>query len=182
MGEIMEQLLDIQILIWLFPILFIFHDFEEIIMMEKWLNKYSNVLYEKLPKKLADKVIKQFSMSTAQFAVAVVIIFLFVSGSTIMAIQSLNERPFGNIYIFTIVMLTFFLHAFTHIGQSLLFHSITPGAFTSIIIVIPYSLVLFHTLLAYQIITWNIIFICLPFVFLFIPVALFAHEIGRRVG
>ncbi|WP_307152092.1 HXXEE domain-containing protein [Robertmurraya andreesenii] len=178
----MEQLLDIQTLIWLFPILFIFHDFEEIIMMEKWLNKYSNVIYEKLPKKMADKVIKQFSMSTAQFAVAVLIIFLLVSGSTIMAIQYLNDSPFGNIYIFTIVMLTFFLHAFTHIGQSLLFHSITPGAFTSIIIVIPYSLVLFHTLLAHEIITWNIIFICLPFILLFIPIALFSHWVGRRVG
>lgn len=175
-------MLNIQTLIWLFPILFIFHDFEEIIMMEKWLNKYSNVIYKKLPKKMADKVIKQFSMSTAQFAVAVLIIFLLVSGSTIMAIQHLNERPFGNIYIFTIVMLTFFLHAFTHIGQSLLFHSITPGAFTSVIIVIPYSLVLFHTLLAYEIITWNTIFICLPFILLFIPIALFSHWVGRRVG
>ena len=181
MGEIMEQWLDIQGLIWLFPILFIFHDFEEIIMMEKWLNKYSDVIYEKLPKKMADRVINQFSMSTAQFAVSVLIIFLFVSGSTIMAIQYLNERPMGNIYFFTIVMLIFFLHAFTHIGQSLLFHSITPGAFTSIIIVIPYSLVLFNTLLANEIITWNMIFICLPSVLLLIPIALFAHWIGKRV-
>ena len=50
----MEQWIDIQTLIWLFPILFIFHDFEEIIMMEKWLNKYSNVIYEKLPQKIAE--------------------------------------------------------------------------------------------------------------------------------
>lgn len=177
----MEHWLDLQTLIWLFPILFIFHDFEEIIMMEKWLNTHSNVIYKKLPRKMADRIIKQFSMSTAQFAVAVLIIFLFVSSSTIMAIQYLNERPMGNMYMFTIVLLVFFLHAFTHIGQSIWFHSITPGALTSIIIIIPYSLVLFHTLLANKITTWNMIFICLPFVILIIPVALFAHWVGKRI-
>ncbi len=178
----MEQWVDVQTLIWLFPILFIFHDFEEIIMIEKWLNKNSGILYERLPRKMADRVIKQFSMSTAQFAVAVVVIFFFVSSSTILANQYVNHRPLGTIYLFTIVTLTFFLHAFTHIGQSIVFRSITPGALTSIIIIIPYSLVLYNTLLTNEILTWKVIFVCLPFVLLLVPVALLAHWIGRKVG
>ncbi|WP_416825633.1 HXXEE domain-containing protein [Ectobacillus polymachus] len=177
----MEQWFDVQTLIWMFPILFIFHDFEEIIMLEKFLNKNSGIFYERLPKKLADRVIKQFSMSTAQFAVAVLVIFLVVSSSTIMANQYVNQRAFDNIYFFIIVTLAFFIHAFTHIGQSIFFRSITPGAFTSMIIIIPYSLVLYNALLVNEIITWNIIFVCLPLGLLIIPLAIFAHWIGKKV-
>lgn len=168
--------MNVSTLIWLFPILFIFHDFEEIIMIEKWLNKNSRVIYEKLPRKLADRVIKQFSMSTAQFAVAVLVIFLFVSSSAILA------NVFGSINFFVICSLVFFLHAFTHIGQSILFRSITPGAFTSVVVIIPYSIVLYNTLLSNEVISWKLIFICLPLVFLIIPVALIAHWIGRKIA
>lgn len=180
-GASMLQWIDTHTLIWLFPIMFILHDFEEIIMVEKWLNNKSSTLYAKLPAKAAESVIKQFSMSTAQFAVAVVVIFLFVSGSTFSASQFVNQGQLGNIYIFTIVTLTFFLHAFTHLGQMIFLRSVTPGAITSLIIIIPYSLILYHSLLMNNVITWNSIFICLPFCLLLIPVALFAHWVGRKV-
>ena len=39
----MEQWLDVQTLIWLFPIMFILHDFEEIIMVERWMKRNSTV-------------------------------------------------------------------------------------------------------------------------------------------
>jgi hypothetical protein len=133
----MERWLDVQTLIWLFPIIFVFHDLEEIIMVEKWIKKNSDVIYEKLPRKIADRVIKHFSMSTAQFSVAVLVIFLFVSSSTYMASQYIHQGPFANIYFFVAFTLIFFIHVFTHIGQSIFFRSITPGVITSIVIVFP---------------------------------------------
>lgn len=84
--------LNVQTLIWLFPIIFIIHDFEEIILIEKWLHHNCHKLYERLPPKIANKVVKQFSMTTAQFAVAVLFIFLFVSLSTILANQYFINR------------------------------------------------------------------------------------------
>lgn len=177
----MEQWISIQTLIWLFPIMFILHDFEEIIMVEKWLNKNSTILYERLPKRIADRVMKQFSMSTAQFAVAVIVIFMFVSSSTFLANQYVHQGPFGDIYFFIIVTLTYFLHAFTHLAQSVFLRAITPGALTSLMIVIPYSLILYRSLLINKVITWDIIFVCLPFCLLLIPVALLAHWIGKKV-
>ena len=120
-------------------------------------------------------------MSTAQFAVAVLVIFLFVSSSTFMANQFVIQGSLANIYIFTIITLGFFLHSFTHIGQSIFLRSITPGSFTSMIIIIPYSLVLYHSLLLNEVLTWKIIFVCLPFVLLIIPIALLAHWIGKKV-
>ncbi|WP_316571763.1 HXXEE domain-containing protein [Neobacillus sp. YIM B06451] len=173
---------NVQTLIWLFPIMFVLHDLEEIIMIEKWMKTNSMVLYRKLPKSIADRIIKQFSMSTAQFAVAVFVIFVFVSGSTVMANQYIIQGLFGNIYIFTIITLTFFLHAFTHLGQSLILRSITPGAITSLIVIIPYSVVLYRSLLVNDVITWEVIFVSLPLCLLVVPVALLAHWIGKKVG
>ncbi|MFC7685853.1 HXXEE domain-containing protein [Ureibacillus sp. GCM10028918] len=172
---------EVQTLIWLFPIIFMFHDFEEIIFAEKWIQKNSSLLYKKLPKKVAAGIINQLSMSTAQFSVAVLIIFLFVSSSTIMANQYLHEKPFGSIAFFAVVTLTFFLHAFMHIGQSIFLRTYTPGSFTSVILLIPYSLLLYGTLLKYDIITWKLIFICLPFILLLVPVLLIAHSIGKKI-
>jgi drug/metabolite transporter (DMT)-like permease len=177
----MEQWIDVQTLIWLFPIMFILHDFEEIIMVERWMKRNSTVIYDMLPRRIADRVIKQFSMSTAQFAVAVFIIFLFVSSSTIMANQYVIQGSLGHIYMFTIITLVFFLHAFTHIGQSIILRSITPGAITSLFIIIPYCFALYRKLFENEVITWKMIIVSLPFCLFVIPVVLLAHWIGKRV-
>lgn len=175
--------MDLHTLIWLFPVVFVFHDFEEIIMMEKWLVQNRATIYEKLPPKLAGRVIRQFSLSTAQFAAAVLVIFLFVSLSTFMASQYVNGGAFlGNIYMFTVLQLVFFIHVFTHVGQSILFRSITPGVITSVLFVLPYSGLMLHELLQHDLITWHTITICLPFVFLILPIVLLAHWIGKRTA
>ncbi|MGE7931608.1 HXXEE domain-containing protein [Viridibacillus arvi] len=75
----------------------------------------------------------------------------------------------------------FFLHAFTHIGQSVILRSITPGVFTSLIVIIPYSIILYRSLLVNKVFTWEIIFVCLPFCLLIIPFALLAHWVGKKV-
>ncbi|WP_010096666.1 HXXEE domain-containing protein [Ornithinibacillus scapharcae] len=177
----MDEWLNVQTLIWLLPIMFVLHDFEEIIMVEKWVGKNSAKIYEIVPTKIADRIIKQFSMTTAQFSVAVLIIFLFVSGSTILANQHVVQGNLGNIHMFIVVTLVFFLHAFTHIGQSILLRSITPGVITSIIVILPYSFFLYQSLLANDVITWSTILVCLPFCIFIIPVLLVAHWIGKKV-
>lgn len=177
----MEISSNVQTLIWLFPIFFMLHDFEEIIMIEKWLSNNTENIYRRLPENMAARVVKQFSMSTAQFSVSVALIFIIVSSSAFLASQYMNKGVFGGIYLFIICTMVFFLHAFTHIGQSILFRCVTPGVITSIIIILPYSFLLYRTLLANQIITLNTIFICLPFVFIFFPVVLTAHWIGKKV-
>lgn len=177
----MVQWIDVLTLIWMFPIMFMLHDFEEIIMVEKWMNKNSGKIHEKLPTKMANGVIRQFSMTTAQFAVAVLVIFLVVSGATIMANQYLINGSIIYMYPFVIATLVFFLHAFTHIAQSVFLGSITPGAITSVIVIIPYSVLLYHALLINEMITWKMIFISLPFGLLFVPIVLFAHWIGKKL-
>lgn len=36
--------MDLLMLIWLFPVVLIFHDFEEIMMMEKWVKRNSSTI------------------------------------------------------------------------------------------------------------------------------------------
>lgn len=177
----MESWFSLETLIWLFPIIFVFHDFEEIIMMEKWLKLNTAKLNERLPQKWADRVSEQFSMTTAQFSAAVLIIFLVVSSSTFMASQYIQNGPLGNIYFFTSVVLVFFIHVFTHIGQSIYLRSITPGVVTSIFLVLPYSFVMLKTLLELHLINWNTLLLALPFGLLMIPTVLFAHWVGKKV-
>ncbi len=171
----------VETMIWLFPIMFMLHDFEEIIFVERWIQKNSPLLLKKLPKKMAVRIINQLSLTTAQFSIAVLVVFLFVSCSTILANQYINEKSLGTIAFFVVVTLTFFLHAFMHIGQSIFLGMYTPGAFTSVVILIPYSLLLYGTLLSNEIITWKLIFSCLPFILLLFPVLLMAHSIGKNI-
>lgn len=180
-GNLMEPLFDVNTLIWLFPIIFILHDFEEIIMLERWIVSKREEIYKRLPTKIANRIIKQFSMTTAQMSVAVLVIFLFVSSAAFMASQYINNGPMANIDFFTVMILIFFIHVFTHIGQSLFFRSITPGVVTSVILVLPYCLVTLKALLANQIIDWNSIVISLPFVLLILPVVFAAHWIGKKI-
>ncbi|WP_079504942.1 HXXEE domain-containing protein [Mesobacillus jeotgali] len=173
--------LNLHTLIWLFPIIFVLHDFEEIIMLEKWMAKNRGIIKKVLPERLANNVVKQFSMTTAQMSVAVLIVFLFVCSSTFMASQYANGGLLSNIHYFTVVVLIFLLHVFTHVGQSILFRSITPGVITSIFLVLPYSLAMLNALFEHRVIDWDTIYFYLPFVILALPIVLAAHWIGKRV-
>ncbi|QVK16885.1 HXXEE domain-containing protein [Mycoplasmatota bacterium] len=69
--------------IWLFPIVFMLHDFEEIIFMKWWIQRNRLVLLKKFSK--ISKVYNEFS--TEAFALAVseefIILFLITLGSII---------------------------------------------------------------------------------------------------
>ncbi|WP_409300462.1 HXXEE domain-containing protein [Peribacillus sp. SCS-155] len=177
-----QPLFDVQTLIWLLPIMFILHDFEEIIMYESWMKKNSGKMISKLPKKLANQISKHFSMTTAQMAAAVLLIFLIISSAALLANQYVNDKPLANIHVFTVIILTFFLHVFTHVGQSIFFRSVTPGVITSIFIVLPYSLITLYALLSVDIIDWKTILKCLPFVLLVVPIVLLAHWFGKKIA
>lgn len=177
----MEQWFSVPTLIWLFPVAFILHDFEEIIMLEKWLKTQSTAFRRRLSGRLANSIVQHFSMTTAQFAVAVIIIFLFVSSSSYMANQFIEQGPLGNIHFFIAITLAFFIHLFTHLAQSVFLRCITPGAITSLFVIFPYCLILYRSLFTHGIITWTTVLTSLPYTLLVVPVLFAAHWIGKRV-
>jgi hypothetical protein len=75
----------------------------------------------------------------------------------------------------------FFLHVFTHVGQSLYLRMYTPGVLSAVFITFPYSLYLFYRLITEELVTWGQVILSIPLGLIVIPIVLIGHEIGRRV-
>lgn len=112
--------------IWLFPILFLFHDMEEIIGFGIWIKKNRTMLKEKLPRMIETH--KNFSTEGFAFAVfeefivcLIICLVLSATGNDIVS------------YIWLGAFVAYDLHLVIHIGQSILIKQYIPALITSII-------------------------------------------------
>ncbi len=112
--------------VWLFPILFIFHDMEEIIGFGIWIKKNRTMLDERYPK--ISKIYDNYSTEGMALAVfeELVICILFC----ILAL-ALKNTVFWLIWFGGFVAYTF--HLIIHVGQSLVIRKYIPALITSII-------------------------------------------------
>lgn len=173
MLEALHQFLDLKTLIWLFPIIFIFHDLEEIITIESSMNatknKYPKTKFVKLTFRMREKL----GSTAAQLAVSAAWILLFISLTALMTAHG------GNFLLFTAILNLFVLQAFMHIIQTIMFRSYTPGILTSLFLLIPYCLLTYYSLADYGQLDWQLIFTSLPVSLIFIPVFLVGNLLGR---
>lgn len=112
--------------IWLFPIIFIFHDMEEIIGAKVWLNKNSALINHKYPRLC--KMSKDFSTEGFAFAVfeeLIVCIILCIATSLI------NNSLVWGIWLGAFIACT--VHFVVHIIQAIIFRKYIPAVITSII-------------------------------------------------
>lgn len=115
-------------LVWLLPIIFMLHDFEEIIMAEIWSKRYKKKIDMTWPK------MKPFALNyvhicqTPTFSIGVEIEFL------IFSLISLLSVIFDSYFIWYGAFLGLALHMlFLHIGLCISFKKYVPGIITSII-------------------------------------------------
>ena len=127
-------------LLWLFPISFMFHDFEEIIIWERWMNKNGGEIKRRVPTFLAKQVDAFVGKSTAQISLVVCLIF------SLTVLSALLATVYGTYSFFLLTSAMFFVHGFGHIGQSIVLRKYVPGVITSALIVIPYGLMLYWRL------------------------------------
>ena len=175
--EILHELFDIETMIWLFPIAFMFHDLEEIITVEGFMTKYKNKVPKNLPAKLTLVVKKKLGGKSAQFSVAVAWILLILSFITFMTAHFYPNG--GNFLLFTAIINVFFLQAFSHIGQTIIFKAYTPGVITALFIVIPYSLFTYYRLWEANLIDRHLIIESIPISILMVPIFLVGNLLGR---
>lgn len=118
---------NIQIIIWLFPILFIFHDFEEIIFIEAWISKNRIYLSERFPK-LSKKLLPHFgNITTPSFAFGVAEEFILISIITVISyVINWHSLWLGLFIAFT-------LHLVVHCFQALILRKYVPAIITSVI-------------------------------------------------
>lgn len=118
---------DIKVMVWLFPILFIFHDFEEIIFMEWWINKNRHYLCERFPT-LSKRLLPHFhNITTSSFALGVAEEFILISIITIVSYLT-------NWYMLWVgLFIAFTLHLVIHCFQALIVRKYVPSIITSLI-------------------------------------------------
>jgi hypothetical protein len=167
--------ISIETIIWLFPITFLLHDFEEIIFVESWFRKNYKTLIDKVPTKTRS-IFEELSKTTAaRFSIPVFLQFVLYIFSSFMAVE---KQIYGLFIGFNVLL---FLHIFTHIGQSLYFRTYALGVGTAILISFPYSIYLFYRLINDKLInSWDII-INSPYGILTILVVLIGHKIAPKI-
>lgn len=115
------------LLICLFPIVFMIHDFEEIIFFKPWINKNRVFLAEHFPA-LSKKLLPRFeSLSTSGFALAVAEEFILLSFITFGSVY------FNNYYLWMAVFMAFSIHLMVHVAQWIIVGRYIPMIVTSLI-------------------------------------------------
>ncbi|HEY2491820.1 MAG TPA: HXXEE domain-containing protein [Paenibacillus sp.] len=167
--------ITMQSLVWLFMVVFILHDLEEIIWVEAWIKKNRNQVINNVPTRIRNQLDKIFNITSGQFAVAVLLEFIIFIPFTFMAAE--QEKFF----IFLSFNALFLLHVFTHLGQTLYLKMYTPGVVSAVIFVLPYTLYLFYRLIREELVTWGEVLFSIPVGLMLVPIVLLGHELGRRL-
>jgi hypothetical protein len=168
--------MEINLLIVSFILVFMLHNLEEIITIEKWHKQTFPRISYRIPS-FIQKEIKQFNdITSAQFALVVFILSIVVSALILIAIMTQHY------FLFLGVALPFALNIFTHPLQSLYLRCYTPGVWTSIFLIIPYSILLVYHFNKEGLFTLNTIVGALVVMVFLIPVFLLSHKIGGKWG
>jgi hypothetical protein len=118
---------DIQILIWSFPILFIFHDFEEIIFIQAWIGKNKYFLTRRFPS-LSKRLLPHFEyITTSSFALGVAEEFILISMVTYVSYITNRYNLWIGLFI------AFTIHLLIHCFQALIIRKYIPAVVTSVI-------------------------------------------------
>ena len=160
--------------LWLLPIIFMFHDFEEILTVEGWLSRNGDRVFAKLPGFARRLLEDSFRMNTRQFAADVLQIFSVIAAAAAAAVF------FGFYWPYLVILAIFFLHVFTHAGQAVLLRMYTPGVATAVLLVLPFSLYSYYKLLESGIVHWDDLFLSLLLAVLAVPPLLWLLVRDRR--
>ena len=113
-------------IMWLFPIIFMIHDFEEVIMFKPWVEKNASFMKKNFPRLAARMLPHMEGLSTSSFAFAVLGMFLIVSTVTLISV----ELDFY--YLWAAAVIGYFVHLLVHIAQFLVVGRYVPVFITSV--------------------------------------------------
>lgn len=158
-------------LVWLFPLVFMFHDFEEIIFIQWWERKNKLVLIKKYP--WIFKVVS-IDLCTAAFSLAVSEEFI------ILVLITLTSIIFKWYYLWFGAFITFFVHLIMHLIQWIAFKKYIPAIATAIpsMIYSAYTIYYIYNICKFnllQLIMWSI----LSIIFFLINL-IFVHKLAGR--
>jgi len=162
--------MDINLLIWSFLIIFMLHNFEEIITIERWFKNTYPRVSKRIPPIIRNEIEQFRTITSAQFSIAVCV--LFIVASILILITVLTNQYF----LFLGLIIFFALNIFTHPAQSILLKSYVPGGLTTIILIIPYNIIVLKA----GILDVGTIIGALVVTILFIPILFLSHKIAEK--
>lgn len=122
--------MEFSLIIWLLPIVFMLHDFEEIVMMGAWIKRNNRLIIQRFPK-IGKRIVANYeNLSTASFSLAVAEEFLIVVAATILATQ------FQWYLLWTACFMAFSIHLIVHIVQWLVIRIYIPAIISSFLALI----------------------------------------------
>lgn len=166
--------MDIYIWMLTFIIIFMLHNLEEIITIERWFQKTYPRVKKRNPLFIQKQLKNNEQITTVQFSLVIFVFSLFVSLFILIAVVTQHD------FIFLGVSLFFVLNIFTHPLQSLYLRCYTPGVFTSIILIIPYYTLYFYHFYNSDMFSLKSMIGAILMIVILILVFFLSHKIGKR--
>ncbi len=129
---------------WMLPAAFVLHDAEELATMPAWVESHRGRIEALLSSIGAGDVAAALPTTFAQAAIAIGCVMLVF----VLVTAGVWSRPASPVWraAYGGLLGAFFLHAFTHVAQSLVFGGYTPGVVTAVLVVAPVSVYVYRSL------------------------------------
>ena len=158
-----------------FPLAFLIHDMEEILVQHKWLLAHKEDLLRRFPR-FQPMLLHLCSLTPKAFTIAVLEELLMLILATV---YYLVGGPYA-IEVWTALFLAFSVHLVVHIGQGIMIRGYVPGLITSILL-LPYSYYGISSIC--QEMSYGKLILLGVIGFVAIAVNLwFAHWLGKKLG
>jgi len=118
--------MDFKIIVWLLPIIFMIHDFEEIIFFKSWITKNKDYLSRKFPKLSKRLLFRLENLSVPAFSLAVAEEFVILSIVTVLSVL------YDSYLLWFGIFMGFFIHLLVHLIQWIALRRYIPAIYTSI--------------------------------------------------
>jgi hypothetical protein len=171
----LDSNISIETLIWLFPITFLIHDFEEIIFVEAWFKKNYERILPRIPNGMKEIFQDLASTTSARFSIPVFLQFIVYVFASFIAVE---QQTYGLLLGVNVIL---FLHVFMHIGQSLYVKVYALGVGSAILVTLPYSIYLFYRLINEGLISGSDLVINAPYGILTIVLVLGGHKLAHKI-
>jgi hypothetical protein len=132
------------LVLWLLPTSWLIHDLEEIATIDGWSRRWDLRESDDLTS-VQRRLVGAVASTRRRFTIAVALVGCVVVGATVAGVVDSNGIGIG---VYTTILGGYFLHAFVHVGQAVVFRGYTPGLVTAAFVVIPVSLGLYWRLLS----------------------------------
>ena len=132
--------MDVKFLVMVLPLVFMFHDFEEIIMFKPWIQKNREEIHRRFPRFDSMLGKNHDKLSTSGYAIAVLHEFTVITLITCLCVY------FNSYHWWFGAFAAFSIHLLVHIGQWIVFRRYVPVIITSIL-ALPYCAFTFREFL-----------------------------------